>query len=192
VEVSLVTGEVEDEIGTCCLVLHTHLPWIAHGGAWPVGEEWLHQAFTASWRRVVEVCERLAAEGRTQLLTLGITPTVAAMLDDPYCLSEIHRWTGDWILRAEELAASPDPQLRELARFEHEEANFCLAEVEERWLRGGSPILRRLADDGVVELLGGPVAHPFLPLLDDRLVAHSLRAGSDDARIRWGAAPTGI
>ena len=32
--------------GTFCLVLHTHLPWVAHAGAWPVGEEWLHQAFT--------------------------------------------------------------------------------------------------------------------------------------------------
>jgi len=62
--VSLVTANAADEVGTCCLVLHTHLPWVAHAGAWPVGEEWLHQAFTSSWRRVVEVCETLAAEGR--------------------------------------------------------------------------------------------------------------------------------
>lgn len=189
---SLVTGAASDEIGTCCLVLHTHLPWVAHAGAWPVGEEWLHQAFTASWRRIVELCERLAAEGRRELLTLGITPTVAAMLDDPYCLTEIHRWTGNWALRAEELASSRDPGLRELARYEYAEAGRCLADLEARWLRGGSPILRQLADDGVVELLGGPVAHPFLPLLDDRLVAHALRTGSDDAQIRWGARPAGI
>lgn len=189
---SLVTEFPAEAIGTCCLVLHTHLPWVAHTGAWPVGEEWLHQAFTSSWRRVVEVCERLAAEGRRDLLTLGITPTVAAMLDDPYCLNEIHRWTGNWQLRAEELAASTQPHLRELARFEHGAASECLGDVERRWLRGGSPVLRRLADDGVVELLGGPVAHPFLPLLDDRLVAHTLQTGLDDAQLRWGTRPLGI
>ena len=47
------TGPVRTPIGTFCLVLHTHLPWVAHAGAWPVGEEWLHQAFTGSWRRVL-------------------------------------------------------------------------------------------------------------------------------------------
>lgn len=189
---SLVTAPAPAVVGTCCLVLHTHLPWVAHTGAWPVGEEWLHQAFTSSWRRIVELCERLAAEGRRDLLTLGITPTVAAMLDDPYCLNEIHRWTGNWLLRAEELAARSEPHLRELARFEHEAAGACLLDVEDRWLRGGAPILRSLSDAGVVELLGGPVAHPFLPLLDDRLVAHTLRTGLDDALIRWGHRPTGI
>ncbi len=190
--VSLVTANAADEVGTCCLVLHTHLPWVAHAGAWPVGEEWLHQAFTSSWRRVVEVCETLAAEGRRELLTLGITPTVAAMLDDPYCLNEIHRWTGNWLLRAEELAASRQSHLRELARFEYGAAAACLGDVEDRWLRGGAPILRSLSEAGVVELLGGPVAHPFLPLLDDRLVGHTLRTGLDDARIRWGTRPIGI
>ncbi|CAN5423476.1 glycoside hydrolase family 57 protein [soil metagenome] len=181
-----------EEIGTCCLVLHTHLPWVAHAGAWPVGEEWLHQAFTSSWRRVIDVCQRLAAEGRRDLLTLGITPTVAAMLDDPYCLTQIHQWTGNWILRAEELASSSDHHLRELAHFEQAAARDCLINIEDRWLYGGSPILRRLSEDSVLELLGGPVAHPFLPLLDDRLVAHTLRTGSDDARLRWGTRPVGI
>jgi len=90
------------------------------------------------------------------------------------------------------LAARSEPHLRELARFEHEAAGACLLDVEDRWLRGGAPILRSLSDAGVVELLGGPVAHPFLPLLDDRLVAHTLRTGLDDALIRWGHRPTGI
>ena len=42
-------------VGTFSLVLHTHLPWVAHNGTWPVGEEWLHQAFTGSWRRVLRI-----------------------------------------------------------------------------------------------------------------------------------------
>jgi hypothetical protein len=140
-------------------VLHTHLPWVAHAGAWPVGEEWLHQAFTGSWRRVFALLDRLAAEGARDVLTLGVTPVLAAMLDDPYCLRELHTWAGGWQLRAVEAA----PRLPELAGYEFRAATECLADLEDRWLTGGlSAVLRPLVDAGAVEPLGGPATH--LPL----------------------------
>jgi 1,4-alpha-glucan branching enzyme len=179
-------------VGTFALVLHTHLPWLPHAGTWPVGEEWLHQAFTGSWRRVVALLEELAAEGHRDVLTLGITPTVAAMLDDPYCLRELHTWAGYWRLRAELLAGRSEPHLRELATHEFREATACLDDLESRWLRGGSAVVRPLIDSGVIELLGGPATHPFQPLLDPRFQAFALRTGLDDARLRFGAAPRGI
>jgi len=185
-------GTAERPVGTFCLVLHTHLPWLAHAGAWPVGEEWLHQAFTRSWRRVVVALEELAGEGRRDLLTLGVTPVVAAMLDDPYCLRELHTWAGFWQVRAEGLAGRAEPELRELAVYEFRAATACLADLEARWLSGGSPVLRRLFDDGVVELLAGPATHPFQPLLDERVARLQLATGLDDARLRFGRAPAGI
>jgi 1,4-alpha-glucan branching enzyme len=176
-------------VGTFCLVLHTHLPWVAHAGAWPVGEEWLHQAFTGSWRRVLALLDRLAADGARDVLTLGVTPVLAAMLDDPYCLRELHTWAGNWRLRAEEAA----PRLPELAGYEFRAATACLADLEDRWLTGGlSTVLRPLVDAGVVELLGGPATHPFLPLLEPRVAAGALAVGLDDARLRYGRPATGI
>jgi 1,4-alpha-glucan branching enzyme len=181
------------EVGTVAFVLHTHLPWVAHAGTWPVGEEWLHQAFTGSWRRVIAAVERLAGEGRRDLITLGVTPVLAAMLDDPYCLREIHTWAGLWQLRAEGLAGRSEPHLRDLAALEFRAASECLADVEARWLSGGlSAVLRPLVDAGVVELLGGPATHPFLPLADPRVTAAQLAVGLDDARLRLGRAPAGI
>jgi 1,4-alpha-glucan branching enzyme len=175
------------------IVLHTHLPWVAHAGAWPVGEEWLHQAFTGSWRRVLAILDRLAAEGRRDLVTLGVTPVLAAMLDDPYCLREIHTWAGLWQLRAEGLAGRAEPHLRRLAATEFRAATACLADLEARWLTGGlSAVLRPLVDAGVVEPLGGPASHPFLPLLDERLAGAQLAVGLADARLRTGRAPAGI
>ena len=53
-------------VGTCCIVLHTHLPWLAHHGSWPVGEEWLYQAWAGSYLPVLGLLERLAAEGRAR------------------------------------------------------------------------------------------------------------------------------
>jgi 1,4-alpha-glucan branching enzyme len=53
-------------------------------------------------------------------------------------------------------------------------------------------VLAGLAGAGAVELLGGPAAHPFQPLLRDDVARFSLRAGLDDARLRTGRAPAGI
>ena len=51
--------------------------------------------------------DRLAAEGRRDLLTLGLTPVLAAQLDDPYALREFHTWLGFWRTRADGLAHRP-------------------------------------------------------------------------------------
>ncbi len=179
------------QLGTFSLVLHTHLPWVAHNGTWPVGEEWLHQAFTGSWRRVLRTLETLAEHGYSDVATLGVTPVVAAMLDDPYCLSELHSWAGRWQLRAEELSARPE--MRSLAAHERREAVACLDDLERRWLTGGlSTVLRPLVDAGVIELLSGPATHPFQPLLTERFAAAQLTTGLADTQLRIGSRPAGI
>ncbi len=183
---------MSEPIGTCCIVLHTHLPWLAHHGSWPVGEEWLYQAWSSSYLPVVELLERLAAEGRRDLLTLAVTPVLAAQLDDPYCLRGMHTWLGFWQARAESLAGAREPHLRGTGVREFRTARHALATFEGRWRHGASPLLRGLAGAGAVEILGGPATHPFLPLLDERVVDFSLRTGLDDAVLRLGARPGGV
>jgi 1,4-alpha-glucan branching enzyme len=179
---------VSRPVGTCCLVLHSHLPWLAHHGAWPVGEEWLHQAWAGAYLPVVGMLGRLADEGRRDLITLGVTPVLAAMLDDPYCLREFHTWLGMWQLRAE------DALVRGVgvASYEGGLAATALAQFEAGWRNGGAPLLRGLADAGAVQLLGGPATHTFTPFLPDRIARFALRVGLDDASIRLGSRPAGI
>lgn len=181
-----------DAVGTVSLVLHAHLPWLAHHGVWPVGEEWLHQAWSASYLPLVDVVRRLAEEGRTELLTLGVTPVLAAQLDDPYCLRQQHSWLAGWRLRAEDLASRREPHLRRLAAHEAAAAAAALEDFEQHWRHGGSPVLRTLSDAGAVELLGGPATHPFQPLLQDDVARFALQVGLDDAAIRLGGRPAGI
>jgi len=183
------------EQGTFCLVLHSHLPWLPHHGSWPVGEEWLYQAWTHSYLPVVDLLRRFADEGRTDVLTLGVTPVLAAQLDDPYALLACHEWLGTWRLRAEHAAQlwrGRDPLLQSLAADEHRAATRALEQFESHWRHGFSPVLRPLVDDGVVELLGGPLAHPFQPLLDPRVRAFALREGLNDTALRIGQRPAGI
>lgn len=168
------------------LVLHSHLPWLANHGRWPVGEEWLYQSWAGSYLPLTSMLSRLAAEGRTNLLSLGITPVLAAQLDDPHCLSGMHHWLGNWKLRAHEAVD------RDLSTREHRAASAALEDFETHWRHGGSGVIRKLLDSGVVELLGGPLAHPFQPLMDPRLREFSLTEGLSDAQSRWGSRPGGI
>ena len=176
---------MSEPVGTFALVLHSHLPWLAHHGRWPVGEEWLYQSWAHSYLPVVRVLRDLAEEGRTDLLTLGVTPVLAAQLDDPHTLRGTHDWLGDWQLRSHRAGG-------DLGAHEHRQSDAALADFESHWRHGGSPVLRRLAEAGAVELLGGPLTHPFQPLLDPRLRAFSLEQGLRDSEQRWGARPQGI
>ena len=77
----------KDYEGTFCLVVHSHLPWLAHHGSWPVGEEWLYQAWAHSYLPMVDLLRRFADEGRQDVLTLGMTPvqlTCEARLLEPF------------------------------------------------------------------------------------------------------------
>jgi 1,4-alpha-glucan branching enzyme len=180
---------VTPPVGTLCVVLHTHLPWLARHGTWPVGEEWLHQAWAQSYLPLLSMLHRLRREGRRDLLTLGLTPVLAAQLDDPYLLREHHLWLGRWRLRAEELAARHE--LRGLAGHEFRAARDALGVFERHWRHGGAAALRPLLDEGTVELLGGPATHPVLPLLPDPVARLATRAGLDDTAVRTGRRPGG-
>jgi 1,4-alpha-glucan branching enzyme len=188
--------------GLFTLVLHTHLPWLAHHGRWPVGEEWLYQSWSASYIPLMRVLRTLAAEDRHHLLTLGMTPVVTAQLDDPYCLTGMHHWLANWQLRALEAAtmrtstdtapASAPEALRAFGTREYAEAGLALDEFATLWRHGGSPLLRELIDTETIELLGGPLSHPFQPLLNPRLREFALREGLADAQQRFTHTPRGI
>ncbi len=194
--------------GLFTLVLHTHLPWLAHHGRWPVGEEWLYQSWAAAYLPLTRVLNRLADEDRQGLITLGVTPVVNAQLDDPYCLDGMQHWLANWRLRAAEATAAASARslgsksagyqsctpeaLRAFGIRECAEADRALDDFATLWRHGGSPLLRGLIDAGTVELLGGPLAHPFQPLLAPRLREFALREGLADAQLRVAHTPTGI
>lgn len=177
--------------GQFTLVLHTHLPWLAHHGRWPVGEEWLYQSWAAAYIPLMRVLRRLAAEDRRHLVTLGMTPVVTAQLDDPYCLTGMNHWLANWGLRALEATTLGDP-LRQFGVRERAEAERALDDFSTLWAHGGSPLLRELIDCEAIELLGGPLSHPFQPLLNPRLREFALREGPPTPSSGSPIRPTGF
>lgn len=179
-------------VGTLALVLHTHLPWLPGHGTWPVGEEWLYQAWSSSYLPMVDLLQDLAAGDQTDVLTLGVTPTIAAMLDDPACLAGEHAWLADWQLRATGMCIDRDHNRQATGHREFRAASAALARFESDWQRGASPLLRDLVDAGTIEILGGPLMHPFQPLLRPQTRRAALDWGLQDATIRLGHRPAGI
>lgn len=178
--------------GQFTLVLHTHLPWLAHHGRWPVGEEWIYQSWSASYLPLMRELRALAAEGRRDVITLGLTPVVTAQLDDPHCLDAMQRWLANWRLRALEATTSTSESLRKFGIREVGEADQAMHDFDTLWRHGGSPLFRQLIEAGTVELLGGPLTHPFQPLLHPRLREFALREGLADAQARFAHTPRGI
>jgi len=179
-------------VGTFCLVLHSHLPWLAHHGTWPVGEEWLHQAWARSYGPVFDMLQGLANDGYTNVATIGITPVLAAQLDDPYVIAQHDIWLADWQLRAIGRSAQGTTHQRSTGHYEFHQAHLARERFDTSWSRGGSPVIRRLLDAHVIDVLGGPATHPFQPLLEPRILDAGLHIGRDDARWRYGRDVPGI
>jgi len=182
--------------GEFALVLHTHLPELRNHGVWPVGEEWLFEAWGTSWLPVTRVLERLADDGRREVLTLGVTPSVAHQVADARVARDLGTWLGGQMWRAEEqrwhLHLPRD--VRDLSRFHWHRYQDLLAYHEDVESRGGLlAIWRDLAEAGVIELLGGPATHPYLPLTaDPALLDAQLTMGLDHHASWAGRRPRGL
>lgn len=179
-------------VGTFCLVLHSHLPWVAHHGTWPVGEEWLHQAWAHAYGPVFEVFNQLALDGFRNIATIGVTPILAAQLDDPHCIAQHDIWLADWQLRAVGRASEGTASQRAAGHFAYQQATLARERFSNHWSRGGSSVIRPLLDAGVIDVLGGPATHPFQPLLQDEIIRAGLQIGQADARWRYGQDLPGI
>jgi 1,4-alpha-glucan branching enzyme len=187
---------VSRDPGEVALVLHTHLPYVANHGVWPVGEEWLFQVWGGSWLPVTGLLQRLADEGHRDVLTLGVTPMVAHQVADPRLARDLGTWLGGQMWRSEEQRWHDwmGPEVQALAPFHWRTFADLLALHEAVQAQGGLlAVWADLADRGVIELLGGPATHPYLPLqTDPALVDAQLAVGLAHHASWAGAAPTGL
>ena len=179
--------------GELALVLHTHLPYVAGHGVWPVGEEWLLQAWGTSWLPVTQVLEDLSRRGRRDVLTLSVTPTTAWQLADERLAAELASWLASAVWRSEEQRWHHRMGAEVTRLSTHWWRHFQAltdyhADVQ---ARGG--LLRvwdELARAGTIELMAGPATHPYLALEPDPGTIDAQLATGLAAHARW-TRPTG-
>ncbi len=140
---------------------------------------------------------RLAEDGLRDVLTLGVTPLVAWQVADRRLRDDLGTWLGGNMWRAEEqrgAAAQVGRDLAALGPFYWRHYADLLDLHEQVEAAGGLlAVWADLESRGVIELLGGPATHPYLPLHADEATIDAQLACGLDAHAAWaGRRPTGI
>ncbi len=77
------TNAPSQAAGAFTFVLHGHLPYVLTHGKWPHGSDMLFECAAESYLPLLQVFDRLVAEGISPKITLGLTPVLCEQLADP-------------------------------------------------------------------------------------------------------------
>ena len=183
--------------GAFTFVLHSHLPYSRKAGRWPHGEEWLHEGILETYLPLLNALYDLKDESCPFKLTLGMTPVLVEQLDDELILAHFRVYIEDKIKRAtadiSRFEKESQGHLAYLAKFYLEHYRYLLKSFENRF--GGRIIapLKKLQDEGNLEILTSAATHAYLPLLGrDSSVYGQLKTGAAAYRRHFGRPPRSI
>lgn len=88
-------------LGYLNLVLHAHLPFVRHPEFDDfLEEDWLYEAIAETYIPLLEVFDNLEKDGVYWRLTMSVTPTLAAMLEDQLLCNRFVRYMNNLIVLA--------------------------------------------------------------------------------------------
>ncbi len=155
--------------GYLLLVLHAHLPFVRHPEFESfLEEQWLFEAITECYIPLLKCFDRLLSDLIPFRLTLSLSPTLVAMLQDAV-LQQRYLEHMDRLIRLSEreiVRTRSDPQLRPLSRMYQQlfsEAVALFEAYDGDLIKG----FRRFQKAGVLELITCGATHGYLPLLRD-------------------------
>jgi len=163
--------------GYLCVLLHAHLPYVRHPEFEDSLEErWLHEALTETYLPLLRMLEGRAARGKRGRITLSLSPTLLAMLENPLLRERYAFRLGRLIELAEREVARTrhDPRFHPLALHYRDRFRETLAQFTDRYRRDVTSAFRAVSDAGQAELITCGATHGYLPLMS--LGAPSWRA----------------
>src|SRR5206468_7969039 len=175
--------------GHLALILHAHLPFVRHPEHEHfLEEDWFFEAMTESYIPLLRMMQRLVDDHVPFKLTMSLTPTLCAMLEDKL-LCERYVQHLDLLIdlaEREQKRNRNQPQLRELADFYfkifRETRRFFVDEYKCDLLAS----FRELRETGVLEIIASAATHGLLPLLQEPVVAEGADLG---APVFYASAP---
>jgi 1,4-alpha-glucan branching enzyme len=185
-----------DPQGYLGLVLHAHLPFIRHP-EYPdfLEEDWFYEAITETYVPLLDMFERLAAEGVAYGVTMSLTPPLCHMLSDELLLSRYRRKLETLI----ELAEKEAHRTRSLAPPFQETAQMYLQRfrrVREIFDSCHGRLLDRfkaLQDAGRLEIITCGATHGYLPLMTHPEARWAqIKVAADDYQRHFGRPARGI
>ena len=184
--------------GNLALILHAHLPFVRHPEQEHfLEEEWLFEAITETYIPLLQMMQRLIDDAVPFKLTMSITPTLSAMLQDELLQKRYLEHVDLLIdLAARERKRNRDNlPLRELGQFYldlfSETRRFFVEECK-RDLLGR---FRQLRETGSLEIIASAATHGLLPLLQQqssKTARAQVLIGRDVYVDLFGGQPTGF
>ncbi len=180
------------------LILHAHLPFVRHPEHEHFLEEgWFFEAVTESYIPLLRMMRRLADDSVPFKLTMSLTPTLCAMLQDELLRERYVRHLDLLIDLAanEQKRNRKDPQLRQLADFYFDLFSENRRLFVDEWKCDLLSVFRQLRETGALEIIASAATHGLLPILQQQ-APQAARAqvliGRDVYADLFGAEPSGF
>src|SRR4029453_6905041 len=132
--------------------------------------EWFFEAITETYVPLLRMMQRLKGDGVPFKLTMSITPTLCAMLQDQLLCERYVRHLDLLIDLAarEQKRNRKHPQLRELAEFYIGLFSEARRLVVDEWNCDLLSVFRELRQTGAVEIIASAATHGLLPILQQQ------------------------
>ena len=157
--------------GHFALILHAHLPFVRHPEHEHfLEEEWLFEAITETYIPLLRMMQRLVDDSVPFKLTMSITPTLCAMLQDQLLCERYVRHLDLLIdLAARERKRNrKHPQLCELAEFYIGLFSEARRLFVDEWKCDLLSVVRELRQTGALEIIASAATHGLLPILQQQ------------------------
>ena len=188
---------MSEPLGYFTFVLHSHLPYVIGHGRWPHGMDWLNEATAESYIPLLQVFNRLAAQGLASGVTLGITPILAEMLAAATFRQEFNEYLDRKIQAAREDLVTFEKlgeiHFASLARMWEGHYQGLLRAYQEDFGQDLLKAFTGLMDQGILEIITSAATHGYLPLLGrDTAVQAQVKQGVAAHRRHFGRDPKGF
>jgi 1,4-alpha-glucan branching enzyme len=185
-------------MGYLALILHAHLPFVRHPEhEYFLEEEWFFEALTEAYIPLLRMMQRLIDDRVPFKLTMSITPTLSAMLQDQLLRERYVRHLELLIDLAarEQNRTHKNPELRDLANFYFElfseNRRFFVEECKSDLLS----VFQWLRRTGALEIIASAATHGLLPILQQQshqAARAQVLIGRDMHAEVFGADPAGF
>jgi 1,4-alpha-glucan branching enzyme len=184
--------------GNLALILHAHLPFVRHPEHEHfLEEDWLFEAITETYIPLLQMMQRLGNDHVPFKLTMSLTPTLCAMLQDELLRERYVRHLDLLIDLAtrERKRNQNNPELAELSQFYFGLFTESRRFFVEEWKCNLVAAFRQLRDTGALEIIGCAATHGLLPLIQQQspeAARAQVLIGRDAFVDVFGSAPAGF
>jgi 1,4-alpha-glucan branching enzyme len=187
-----------EKLGSFCLVLHSHLPWVLNHGVWPHGTSWVNEAAAETYIPLLQELYKLIDEGYHPKMTIGITPVLCEMLRHPSFIDDFLGYLDEKIHAAlfdnQDFTENKYEMGRiRLTKWWEEFYDRVKDDFIHRFNKDIVGAFKKLQDQELIDIITCGATHCYSPLLSkDTSIDAQFKTAVDNYKRHFGIAPSGV